>query len=167
MCKTALAEIGGRDLIVLLDGNAAAVVGLFKTFSYPGEAVKVIELWVASLKKKKKKNVMKQDETWHRKTFIITGLSWENPFIRRWCDGMGKFSHYWPLCKGSTSQCRHSSNKGPVMQRWCLLGAVSLNKLFNKQASCWWFEATWCCDIITKFIRMIRSFLSTSPITSR
>ena len=103
MWKTALAEIGGRDLIVLLDGNAAAVVGLFKTFSYPGEAVKVIELWVASLKKKKKKmwwNKMKHDieklssllafheriplsgadvMTW--KSFHITGLCARDPQV--------------------------------------------------------------------------------------
>ena len=94
---------------------------------------------------------------WHRNTFIITGPSWENPCIRCWCDDTGKFLHNWPLCRESTSQCWHSSHKGPVMQRWWLLGAVSLNKLFNKQASCWWFETTWCCDIITKFISMIRS----------
>ena len=93
---------------------------------------------------------------WQRNTFIITGPSWENPCIRCWCDDTGKFLHNWPLCRETTSQCWHSSHKGPVMQRWWLLGAVSLNKLFNKQTSCWWFETTWCCDIITKF--MMRSF---------
>ena len=37
-----------------------------------------------------------------------------------------------------------SPHKGPVMQSFCVLLDISLNKLLNKQSSCTWFGLSWC-----------------------
>ena len=62
----------------------------------------------------------------YENVFHITGHLWGNPP---------------PVMSGFPSQ--RSSNT----ELWCFF-VLSLNKLLNKQSSCWWFERPWSsCDI--------------------
>ena len=48
-----------------------------------------------------------------------------------------------------TSKLLYWPSMGPVMHSFDVFFAVSLNKLFNKQSRCWWFETPWRSRDIT------------------
>ena len=45
--------------------------------------------------------------------------------------------HYWPFVRGIHRSPVNSPHKGPVMQTFNISFVVNLNKLLNKQSSCW------------------------------
>ena len=64
--------------------------------------------------------------SWHRNSFRIIGSCKGNPLVT------GGFPRL-----------------GSVMESFNIFFVVNLNKLSNKQSSCWWFEMPWhSCDII-------------------
>ena len=53
------------------------------------------------------------------------------------------FPNYWLHVRGTTGHQWIPLTKGPVMWRFDVFCAVSLNKLLNKQSCCQWFEMPW------------------------
>ena len=76
-----------------------------------------------------------------RKQFlhVVTILLWLH-MMTSWHDGMEMFSALLALCGWNPPATSGFPHKVPLMWSFDIFFVVILDKLLNKQLSCWWFE---------------------------
>ena len=97
-------------------------------------------------------------------------LKWKIPFheeFKTW----KYFTHYWAFCEGNPPVTGGFPSQRSEMWSFGGLFEVSLNKLLNKQSSCWWFETPWClmwsyCNDLALMGFQQTSFMTNFPESS-